>query len=98
MKRTVSVPDRRPAPISSDLFKLGQSTPATFQLPNKEIGKARVDNQTVHWNCQDYVIEIVDKLVEECIIEEDCQEYTHVFQTARQLYACESQAARRHGS
>jgi hypothetical protein len=28
--------------------------------------EVEVDNETVHWNCQDYVIEAIDHLREEC--------------------------------
>lgn len=36
-----------------------------------EVQKAKVDNATVHWNCQDYVVELVEALVNECIIDEE---------------------------
>lgn len=36
---------------------------------------APVGNETVHWNCQDYVIENIDMLHEECIIDEEDQDY-----------------------
>lgn len=37
--------------------------------------KVNVDNGTVHWNCQDYVIEAIDGLYEECIIDEDDKDF-----------------------
>ncbi|KAJ5795583.1 uncharacterized protein N7518_004123 [Penicillium psychrosexuale] len=34
-----------------------------------------VDNETVEWDCQDYVLEILDKLEDEFILEEDDEDY-----------------------
>jgi hypothetical protein len=31
----------------------------------------KVDNDTLHWNCQDYVMEILERLEEECVIDLD---------------------------
>ncbi len=36
---------------------------------------AKVENLVVHWNCQDYILEILDKLAKECIVEEDEKQY-----------------------
>ncbi|KAI9802928.1 MAG: hypothetical protein M1825_002159 [Sarcosagium campestre] len=35
------------------------------------IDKVHVDNETVEWNCQDYVLETLEALLDECIIDED---------------------------
>lgn len=32
------------------------------------VENARVDNETTHWNCQDYVLEIIEGLEGECVI------------------------------
>jgi hypothetical protein len=39
------------------------------------IKEVRVDNETVHWNCQDYCLEILEKLVEAFILDEDDEAY-----------------------
>ncbi|RMZ82159.1 hypothetical protein DV738_g1922, partial [Chaetothyriales sp. CBS 135597] len=52
-------------------FQVGEINADDIPSFTDEVSKAKVDNTTVHWNCQDYVIEIVEKLVEECIIDED---------------------------
>jgi hypothetical protein len=31
----------------------------------------KVDNETSEWNCQDYCVEALDRLAEECVIDED---------------------------
>jgi hypothetical protein len=38
------------------------------------VDQVEVDNYTLEWNCQDYVIEIINELVNECIIDES-EEY-----------------------
>lgn len=34
-----------------------------------------VDNETVEWDCQDYVLEVLDKLVEEFVLDANDEEY-----------------------
>ncbi|GLA10251.1 hypothetical protein AnigIFM60653_002129 [Aspergillus niger] len=42
----------------------------------KEAAKqVQVDNDTVDWDCQDYVLELLDKLEEEFIVEEDDEDH-----------------------
>ena len=41
----------------------------------KMISSAEFKNSIVHWNCQDYVLEILNKLAEKCIVDEDEKEY-----------------------
>lgn len=52
-------------------YKVGTINADDISAFRDEVTKAKVDNETVHWNCQDYVMEIVDALVMECIIDED---------------------------
>ena len=35
----------------------------------------KVDNETALWNCQDYVIEAINGLYDECIIDEEDEDY-----------------------
>lgn len=35
----------------------------------------KVDNETALWNCHDYVIEAIDGLYDECIIDEEDEDY-----------------------
>ncbi|PYH92378.1 hypothetical protein BO71DRAFT_26457 [Aspergillus ellipticus CBS 707.79] len=37
--------------------------------------QVRVDNDTVDWDCQDYVLELLDKLEDEFILEENDEDY-----------------------
>lgn len=48
--------------------------------------KVKVDNETTHWNCQDYVIEAIDGLYDECIIDEDDKDYKKGRKTAVDSY------------
>ena len=53
---------------------------------NKVISQANVDNQTVEWNCQDYVLEILETLKEDCIVDEDDPHYQKGVSLAKQRY------------
>lgn len=39
------------------------------------VAETPVDNDTVYWNCQDYVIDILQRLKNECVIDEDDRDY-----------------------
>lgn len=39
------------------------------------VSAIKPDNSVTHWNCQDYVIEILEKLEEECVIDGDTKAY-----------------------
>ena len=41
----------------------------------KAVSAVKPDNSVTHWNCQDYVMEILDKLEEECVIDGDEKAY-----------------------
>lgn len=41
----------------------------------KAAQEVRVDNETVEWDCQDYVLEILDNLVDNFVLNEDDEEY-----------------------
>ena len=45
---------------------------ADFQ---KAVDAIKPDNSTIHWNCQDYVIEVLEKLEEEFIVDGDERAY-----------------------
>lgn len=45
-----------------------------------------IDNETTEWNCQDYVLEALDKLVEECVIDEDDEDYKKGTELAKGKY------------
>lgn len=39
------------------------------------MANVKVDNETALWNCQDYVIEAIEGLYDECIIDEEDKDY-----------------------
>ena len=41
----------------------------------KVIAGTEVDNETLEWDCQDYVLEILDNLEVECLIDDDDETY-----------------------
>lgn len=46
-----------------------------IQRVKDAVESIRVDNETSEWDCQDYVLEILDRLEEEYILEEDDEDY-----------------------
>lgn len=50
------------------------------------IDKQEVDNDTALWNCQDYVIEALETLCQECLIDEDDQVYQEGIDEAKRRY------------
>lgn len=52
----------------------------------KVVDNAKVDNETTEWNCQDYVIELLETLYDECIIDEDDEEYKRGMKRAKDKY------------
>jgi hypothetical protein len=45
-----------------------------------------VDNETVEWTCQDYVLEALEKLGEECLLDEDDEQYQKAIRMAKRQY------------
>lgn len=54
---------------------LGEVADVDFKLFETGINDTIVDNDTSEWDCQDFVLEILDKLEEECIIDGDDKFY-----------------------
>lgn len=50
---------------------IGEVQDRDFKEFEKTIKATNVDNGTVEWDCQDYVLEILDNLEEECIMDGD---------------------------
>lgn len=43
-----------------------------------------VDNETIEWDCQDYVLEILDALEVECIVDEEDEDYQYAKEGLKQ--------------
>ena len=54
---------------------LGEFADRDLEEFKKAVEATAVDNETVEWDCQDYVLEILEKLEEECVIDEDDKAY-----------------------
>jgi hypothetical protein len=50
------------------------------------IKATHVDNETVEWNCQDYVLEALEKLAEECLLDEEDEQYQKAIRIAKRKY------------
>lgn len=48
---------------------LGAVRDRDFREFEKTIKATNVDSEAVEWDCQDYVLEILDNLEEECIVD-----------------------------
>ena len=46
-----------------------------FKKLKKMISSTKFKNSIFHWNCQDYVFEILNKFAEECIVNKNEKEY-----------------------
>ena len=70
---------------------LGSATNAAYlsaisiQLTSN-VGAAVPDNSLVHWNCQDYVMEVLEKFEEECIVDADDEVYIDVKKRLMEQY------------
>ncbi|KAF2453050.1 hypothetical protein BDY21DRAFT_367285 [Lineolata rhizophorae] len=51
-----------------ELTKISENNVEEFK---RVVRKTKVDDDTVHWNCQDYVLEALENLEMECIVDED---------------------------
>lgn len=51
---------------------LGESD---IPLVSRAVKDAEVDNTTVEWDCQDYVIEIIERLEEDLVLDEADEDY-----------------------
>jgi len=52
----------------------------------KIMENVEIDNETSEWNCQDYVLESLEKLVEECVIDDDDKDYKKGTKKAKEKY------------
>lgn len=50
------------------------------------MSKVEVDNDTLDLNCQDYVLEALEELAEECVLDEDDREYKTGMRKAKRDY------------
>lgn len=45
------------------------------QMVKEAAASIPVDNETIEWDCQDYVLEILDRLEEEYVLEKEDEDY-----------------------
>ena len=50
------------------------------------VEKATVDNETTLWNCQDYVLEIIEELEKKCIIDHEEESYQKAIKYLEKQY------------
>lgn len=59
-----------------------QDIPQLFQI----MESVEIDNETTEWNCQDYVLEALDVLCDECVVDEDDKTYKKGIKKAKEKY------------
>lgn len=57
-----------------------------LQKLRRSIETVAVDNETSHWNCQDHVMEALDRLRQEGVIDEDDEDYEAGREEAMEYY------------
>ncbi|KAJ9612830.1 hypothetical protein H2204_014873 [Knufia peltigerae] len=53
------------------MMLVGEINQAEVPTVKRILEQARVDNETVHWNCQDVVVENADEIVNDCLTTDD---------------------------
>ena len=56
---------------------VGPISDADIPAMRNSVALVDVNNETIEWDCQDYVLEILDKLEEEMILEGDDEDYAN---------------------
>lgn len=81
---TGSHPNFRPNTIRADprssgsflrLMLLDTISQGDIGIVRQEVQKTAVDNETVEWDCREYVLDIIERLEEECVLDVDDREY-----------------------
>ncbi|KAI9732517.1 MAG: hypothetical protein M1834_003852 [Cirrosporium novae-zelandiae] len=65
------------------VYSIGLSDIVAFQ---GAVASVRLDNLASEWNCQDYVIECLDKLEEGCIIDGNDEEYIKAKEQVKEYF------------
>ncbi|KAE8353428.1 hypothetical protein BDV28DRAFT_148086 [Aspergillus coremiiformis] len=54
---------------------VGTISDSDIQMVKEAAESVAVDNETVEWDCQDYVLELLEQLQEDHVLEEDDEDY-----------------------
>ncbi|THX69842.1 hypothetical protein D6D05_08854 [Aureobasidium pullulans] len=65
---------------------VGDINTVDIEQLKEKINIQNVDKETVEWNCQDYVLEALESLVEECIVDGDDEVYVDGVERAKRKY------------
>jgi len=86
-----NVTSGRPTSTNRHKRSIFVATVNSSDLPvlREVISGMQPDNSTVHWNCQDYVLEILEKLEEECVIDEEDDEYVTAKRNVKRHYGAQ---------
>lgn len=82
-KRNVVMADPKRSRSFQDLLFVAVIQVNDIERVKKAAQSVPVDNETIEWDCQDYVLEILDKLEDEFVLEENDEDYIN----AREILA-----------
>jgi len=70
-ERNVVLSDPRNTQSLIEMIFMDEFSPHDIPMVYDIAEKTVVDNSTAEWDCQEYVLDILEKLEEECIVDED---------------------------
>ncbi|RMD43444.1 hypothetical protein DV735_g1593, partial [Chaetothyriales sp. CBS 134920] len=76
-----------PQNSSSYLSKLfvASLSKSDVSLVNKAVEQVQVDNSTTEWDCQEYVIDIIEQLKDDLVLDEDDEDYKRARKDLRKM-------------
>lgn len=85
---TKNVLDSRPTATNRHKRSVLMATLNASDLPTfrQAIDNASPDNSTALWNCQDYVMEILENLEEECVLDDEDEDYVKAKKEVKKYY------------
>lgn len=69
-----------------EYIHVGDINTVDIEQLKEKINIQNVDKETVEWNCQDYVLEALESLVEECIVDGGDEVYVDGVERAKRKY------------
>lgn len=69
-----------------ECIHVGDINTVDIEQLKEKINIQNVDNETVEWNCQNYVLEALESLVEEFIVDGDDEVYVDGVERAKRKY------------
>ncbi|KAK5260719.1 hypothetical protein LTS03_011385, partial [Exophiala xenobiotica] len=82
-KRNVMNANPRNSQSYLQMIFLDSINPGEIAMVQRVAQTTAVDNETLEWDCQEYVLDMLEKLEEECIVDEDDENYKKAKRTLK---------------